>query len=613
MTSPRGVVKQMLIIGDRFSRIQRALGRLKGPARFVIVTEHEAADRLRRTLRTRPNTEEIARDTWALQDREALRQAYVHFMSALNRQHASLLWWAMPFTTKNPLSTPLCQEVLAFVKIVELAEERPKTHLVVVTESRALAGQLQWWGRRRGMSVVRALRRRGAVRWLLTASLPTAALYAYVRAVIVWRLARKSRADIAGGERADVVTTAFPPSAAGPQGWREAYFGPFIERLSLSGRRVILLGVIFWHPVSTVRFIQRLKSSSTFVPVEACLSLRDLTRCLVTALGQWRRGPQLRQAPTIRGVDVSILVHEAIRDSSHSTSLFMHLCIHHSARRLAQRARVERWFYPYENRAWEKMILTGIRDASPRTRCIGYQHATVTPSHLNLIFGPEEASVTPLPDVIVTAGEVVRTWLERDGHHDRALLKDGCALRRHPSSANGSVRRGPEQIQRLLVALASSGQEYRSTYRFLHEALTDVHGYQVRFRPHPEFPFEEMLRDRIAVTTWPHTVSRGSLSEDLAWADAVLYASSTVSVEALSLGVPVIHLELGELLSRDPLFAWQDLKWSVVHPDELLPTLQRIAQIPSDEFAALQQRAREYADRYLSPISEERLRAMTEL
>ena len=50
-----------------------------------------------------------------------------------------------------------------------------------------------------------------------------------------------------------------------------------------------------------------------------------------------------------------------------------------------------------------------------------------------------------------------------------------------------------------------------------------------------------------------------------------------------------------------------------MHPGELIPTLQRIAQIPAPEFAALQERARAYADRYLSPVTEERLQALAEL
>ena len=133
-------------------------------------------------------------------------------------------------------------------------------------------------------------------------------------------------------------------------------------------------------------------------------------------------------------------------------------------------------------------------------------------------------------------------------------------------------------------------------------------------RPHPEFSFHRILRDLMGPAEPPfYTLSSHSLAEDLAWADAVVYVSSTVGVEALSMGLPVIHLELGELLSTDPLFGWRDLKWSVAEPDRFIETLREISMVPQERFAALQAAARGYAGRYLRPATAERIQQFVEV
>jgi hypothetical protein len=178
---------------------------------------------------------------------------------------------------------------------------------------------------------------------------------------------------------------------------------------------------------------------------------------------------------------------------------------------------------------------------------------------------------------------------------------------------NGLPKRRPARIARVLVPLASSASEYRHAYAFLREAFAGLRQHEVRIRPHPEFTLEEILGRLAAPHDAFYRVSRGPLAEDLAWADAVVYASSTVSVEALSLGIPVVRLEFGEALGTDPLSEWHGrLKWSARKPSELIEAFGRIAAVSEQQFAVWQEEAQAYARRYLRPVTEERLRAFLE-
>tara|TARA_B100000029_G_scaffold163429_1_gene159528 strand:- start:142 stop:501 length:360 start_codon:yes stop_codon:yes gene_type:complete len=104
------------------------------------------------------------------------------------------------------------------------------------------------------------------------------------------------------------------------------------------------------------------------------------------------------------------------------------------------------------------------------------------------------------------------------------------------------------------------------------------------------------------------SVSTGPLPDDLTWADAVLYASSTVSMEAIALGIPAIFLDLGAFLNTDPMYGWNEFKWEVSVPSQLADTIDEIESIPQDRFQNLQQRGLDYVYSYLKPVTPDNMR-----
>jgi hypothetical protein len=93
----------------------------------------------------------------------------------------------------------------------------------------------------------------------------------------------------------------------------------------------------------------------------------------------------------------------------------------------------------------------------------------------------------------------------------------------------------------------------------------------------------------------------------------VLYASSTVGLEAVSLGIPAIHLDLGDFLDTDPMFGWDEFKWSVKEPSELVSSIKYIEAIPADRFMELQRKGQEYGASYLMPVTEATMRPFWEM
>lgn len=603
-----------VVLCDQLKRLRAMVSaRPSEKIQFLVISEIPESDQIRRYLRHQLGAEALPYVELARSRRESFRAKYIEFMAAFNRAHRSQFWLAMPFTTKSVLSTDLCRNTFNFLLIVELL----RTHeglLVVLTDNRPLADQVVRWARAQRLKAVNAVAGRQALKAFLKRATHLAIVAAIVRTAWAWVVARRLQIEPADQREATVVVTTFPNSSIDPPQYREAYFGPLPDYLNQSGERVVLFALCYEGVVQKIRALRRVKSRIPVVPVESCLTLWDLVACATRSLVQWVRRFPFRELVQIDGVDFSGLMEQAIADSCQSSSLFWHLCVHAGSKRLGQRLHVRRCLYPFENRAWEKMLLTGLREVSPHTTTVGYQHTAFTHAHTNLVFGHGEARVTPLPDVILTAGHVVKQWLDHTGQYPEGLLKVGCALyQRQGDHAQRRMQR-PAQIVRLLVVLSNDLEEYVRTGQFVAEALAATQDYQVRLRPHPglNIRLEDALKIIPEHGRNGYEISHGSLREDLAWAHVVLYASSTVALDAIGQGVPAIYADLGKSVDADPLIGTEDLRWSVRGPAQLISTIRDIERLPHEAFERWQQRAHDYATRYFLPATDEGLRAFAE-
>jgi surface carbohydrate biosynthesis protein (TIGR04326 family) len=334
--------------------------------------------------------------------------------------------------------------------------------------------------------------------------------------------------------------------------------------------------------------------------------LKDIIVCTTRAIIRSVRGLKPREALKLNGVDVSDLVNSTVKEGSRSGDFFLNLLMYYCGRSLGKSILVTRCLYPYENRAWEKMFIQGIKASSPQTQIVGYQHASVAPIQANFFLGSEEADVVPLPDSILTTGNIIQDWLESEGNYPAGIFTTACALRQSHTPKNGStVRRG--ETKRILVALGASLAEHINTVVFVEKAFQSTDEYELRVRPHPAFPIDSVIREAPLAHKDFFEPSSASLQDDLEWSDVVLYATSTVGLEAVSVGVPVVHLDLGEFLDTDPMFGWHEFKWSANEPSEVIEILQKIAILPNVEYLDRQKKGNEYAAAYLKPVTKEGL------
>lgn len=575
-------------------------GALPGPVHALVLTAGPAAA----GLCARAGVAVLERHPLTTEAGESFARDYADFLGALNTANASLEWWASTLAGKNPVSSPLPRRCHDWQTVLEAAERLREGTLAIVLDDPVLAAAIKDWAKGRGMSVEGGAGGLTA-KQALNRMIPSGPLWGFLRAL--WRLGRSRavcRFQPEHGARYAVVATLLNHQSFLPDGrYRDTYFGELSGYLAERGLKPLVFGSITHDFERTLARSSAVSEGAPIIPMELFLGLEGLLTCLGQALRRRLFGCPLKGSLVFRGRDVSALVRAELAENDRASRLFSDLWYHACAAALARRVDIEAFYYPFENRAWERMLVMALRQKSPLIPLIGYQHAAMTPNHLNYMLGRAEESSLPLPDRIVTLGEVTRRLLIGRGRFPRDMVVGGCALRQRPARAQ---RSGPARTSRLLVTLATSVAEYAAVLRLLDATFAES-GPEILIRPHPEFPLEDGLALSGPVRAAYRESKDMTLEESLDWADAVLYASSTLGLEAVRQGLPAVYLRLSGFLDTDPLAGFDALKWSASEPEGLRRSLAEIAALSPEDLGARRAAAAAYAAGCFNAVTAENL------
>jgi len=603
-----------VLICNRERGLSMILKKPVEPFRFLNLSDDAEGFRMANHLRRLPEAQELSKTRLLRERNQAFREKFPRLIGELNIARPSIQWWGMSFTNKDPYGSTLCREVAYFLLVTELSCES-EVPLLVIINSVALGKQIKAWSKRYGVKFAGSVAEDRPIRGFLKRHTPAGTIKAAARLAGFWASSRRYRPSLMANEKYVVIATHTHPRSFTPDnGYQDVYFGDLVEMASASSTcvKAMVLGYMLEQPAEQFKKLKNLNFGLPVLPLETYFTLSDLASCIWQSLRLYLRPIRCSATAEIDGVDVGLLIEQSIEDARDSGEFLQNLHVYYCAKRLAQKVDIARCLYPFENRSWEKMLLLGVRAASPNTKMIGYQHTSITPGHTNLLLGEGEANVTPLPESVLTTGEVTREWLERDGGFPAGMFKAACALR--PGQGDPMpVQERKHPINRLLVVLATSLEEYINTFVFLNEAFSKNDEFDVRIRPHPSLTHLQTALDLAPLYDREfYTESTGPLGDALQWADLVLYGSSTVCLEAVSQGIPAVYLDLGFFFNTDPMADWNELKWAVKEPSDLMEVIRRIESLPEETFQGLQQKGQEYAQSYLSTATPNRIAAFWE-
>jgi surface carbohydrate biosynthesis protein (TIGR04326 family) len=405
-----------------------------------------------------------------------------------------------------------------------------------------------------------------------------------------------------GEPRFVIKTFLYDSSFPGEGQYRDAFFGSLPNFLKKRKKIFIVANIVghYGHCIEQIRACKDVQIR----PIEAFVTLRDIGSSLWEVLSTRLRvqGPL-----SISGYDVSDILNAELLRTHNGISFYQFLHFG-AARVLANRMRIESFLFTYENNPWERMCMLAVKSQSPQTILIGYQHTVVPHASANMFSSSLERGLLPMPDRIITVGEAPKDIMEKYGDYAGTRIEPGCGLR---FEYLFQLPLSPRQNRgNILVALEGIFDVYHLVNYCL-ENLKEADEYTIRIRTHPVLPLDQLAGKLVRpLESVPHfgISTSKALKEDLEWADVVIYWGSTVAMEALCLGKPVIHYDMGSILNYDPLFQCSELKWVVSNQDDLGKTIREIFAMNDEDYAAKQRMAKDYMNRYFLPVTDERMK-----
>lgn len=530
---------------------------------------------------------------------------FVAWIGALNRAHACAEWWAHTVTAKNLLSSPFGNWLLQAFAVRTAIEASEFTTLYVIGATAAQA---------RAVSVNsdhalclcanRLPRERKAMEFLLRLA------YQFARVllcciVLPWKFRPRPNPDLC-------VFTYIDGSVRENT---DAFFGNLATHIREIRSDIVLDFVAFLHSpfLATFRKLQTI-ATERYIPLFAALKVSDLIWALKQTVASFRRIEAFAFPPYRNLRDADGLFKDAMYKDVVNGGYFFNLLVFRAAIRYAGDYQPKKLLYPYENKSLEKLLVSGFRAGHPGCRVDGYQHTSITPRHVTLLFAPDEAAITPLPDRILTAGPFAKHYLEQKGNYPPTMIHVACALRQSWTSTKFETRRNSSGAYRLLLALSSSRRELLCSVAFLqHVVAIADRKFEILVRPHPEFGLS-LLPPVLKhwVTRRCHDGTGSPLASNLAWCDATVYVSSTVALEALMLGKPVINLDIGEPITPDPVMGELAFHGRVKTPADFPQVVERWQELTTDALDAMRTEARHYVENYFNEVTAERVSVFLE-
>ena len=538
-------------------------------------------------------------------DQDQWKHDFISWLGALNRSSASPEWWAHGVTAKNLLSSPFGNWILEVMAVRAIVETMGFERLYVVGATSAQAEVLA-----ASSQSVASFTTAGRLEADPTnAEFLVRLGYQFLRVLFMcvalpWGFRRQGKPDIC-------IFTYVNGSVKNDT---DDFFGHLANLLRKQKPTLKVVYLAFLHSpfFSTLKAL-RTQTQEVYWPLFFELSFGDLVwAARKTSLAA--HSVKKQTVPRFAGgLDIRALFQAAMWRDLVRGQYFFNLLVFRAARRYAARNRPSKLIYPFENKSLEKLLILGFRAGHPACRIDGYQHTSITPRHTTLLFSEGEAANTPMPDRVITAGAVAKAYLQERGNYPDGMLTVGCALRQHWGAAVPVGGRIDTPV-RILLALSSSRLELVSALSFFRGVAHDqMAGIQLMVRPHPEFPLSQLP---IALANWVEAqcidATGTALAENLQWCDIVAYVSSTVALETLMRGKPVVNIDIKEALNTDPIIGEIRFHARVRDVQGIQNFVESLRTLDEETYRAMAEEALRYVQSYLIPATPDAVRVFLE-
>lgn len=548
------------------------------------------------------NVEEISEE-----ERKLCEKEYINVIADLGFNYKSVKWWANSVSEKNEHVSDQFKNLCLFYSLIKtLREYFEKDMSVFVICNNEIYNQLKIYCNQNNIKLLSL--EKYVFLWVRTICMNCYNLLriAFSLTKVVMRKIYISYKLGAVLKRNDGKTKTYYVTRTwldnrfltNKKVYHDAYFGKLPEYVSSHGYNVAFLAGIINNFTEVIKKIKNTREI-LIIPEESFLKFKDIFRLFSY---MYHKKTKLNQGVLFNNLDVTFFFENEIARGYRSEEYLMNILRYLIAKRFADAIKFEAYIQTFENYAWEKMTILGISEAKPEGKIFGFQHAFISRNSFKYFPGEKEKDIIPLPDKIVTMGEKTKEIMERYGAYKEGILETGCALRQeYIWDFKPFARR---RFNKVVIPLTMVKKESMLIMNFLHESGLPQTDIKVIIRCHPAAPFDSFKKYIDFKMPYNFIINNEKkVYEELSTTDIVLYTWTTVAVEALKLGLPIIYLDILNPMYVDPLFECDALKKSVKKPEELLPAIESFYYMNDDSFYKEQTAAQEYLKEYFYPVT----------
>jgi len=149
--------------------------------------------------------------------------------------------------------------------------------------------------------------------------------------------------------------------------------------------------------------------------------------------------------------------------------------------------------------------------------------------------------------------------------------------------------------------------------KFIFEAGLGQLPDKIYLRFHPAIQIEKALK-RINFSLPNNFIISDNppVHKELERCSVVLYTFTTVCLEALKMGRPVIYLDVNYPLELDPLFEYSGLKSTCRNPAELKGKIETFRRMDESIFTKELNKANNYLNEYFGQVNDQALNVFTQ-
>jgi hypothetical protein len=539
------------------------------------------------------------------------RNHFNELISVLSLPHKTNLdWWVQGPASRNTLACPFFHHYCCVYLVDHLVEKGGFEFEEILVGSPVFGELIESFLGDRGVKhcVVRCekdvitIAKKEIKKYLLIPVLFFKKLFQFV----VARLTRKSSLKLNSAKPIVLIDTYVIPGYVGPERWYGNLWGNLTDEMREETFFVPTIVMASLWSMFSIYNILRLDSRKYLIK-EDLLEVGDIVYA-------FRHGQRLKEVPikplSIFGYDISKLVREELETNSDFLTVIESILTYRFIGRLRQSgAKVRLAIDWFEGQVIDKAWNMGLKEYFPEAKRIGCRPFESFPLFLCAYPISIERDAEVIPDVMAVQGRgTVSTVREFLPDLDVMVI---------PSFKSGFVWEfdKPKSVRGNFTVLVALPISISMSARMI-SRLSEVHssidlqdkaiGYI--FKPHPTVSIEKIMSElQISIPDVFLFSEEKSFPKMLARADLLITECSSVCLEAMACGIPVVVIENYEGLTYDPipkdtpshLYARAHTK------EQLADGIKHFATLPPEGLERLKVDGDKIREEYFEPITKE--------